>query len=71
MSTTFAPAPHLTACSLLADQTVLAVARRLHDQKCMLKDVCMRRDAHALDCFERQVRNMFGILAEARDAGEL
>lgn len=53
------------------DMSVLVIARRLHDEKCSDRDVCSRRDGHALDSFETAVRKTLGALVEAHVAQEI
>lgn len=53
------------------DLSVLAIARRLHDDKCRDRSICPRRDGHALDCFETAVRKTLGALVEAHVAQEI
>lgn len=55
----------------VTDEAVLAIAVRLHDQKCGLKARCYNRDWHALDSFEQAARNFLTLAADARRAGEL
>lgn len=45
------------------DETVLALAVGLHDQKCRMATTCTRRREHALDCFGDHARNTLTILA--------
>lgn len=55
-----------TVVSLVVnDRTVLAVARRLHDEKCFDGQHCHRRDGHALDSFEDVARKTLGAMTAA------
>ena len=54
-----------------SDENVLAIALRLHDQKCRAKEGCYNSRFHALDSFEIQVRKFLAVMAEAAAAGEL
>jgi hypothetical protein len=61
-----------TAVTLIVnDRSVLAVAQRLHDEKCSEGPGCDRRSAHALDCFGAQARKMLGALVAAYEAQEI
>jgi hypothetical protein len=53
------------------DEAVLAIAVRLHDQKCRAAGACYNRRFHALDSFGIQVRNFLAVMGEAAAAGEL
>jgi hypothetical protein len=53
------------------DRSVLAIARGLHDEKCSAGTTCSRRDGHALDCFEDQVRKMLGAMTAAYTSQEI
>ncbi|HEX9088474.1 MAG TPA: hypothetical protein VF867_13220 [Arthrobacter sp.] len=55
----------------VTDLAVLAIAVRLHDQKCHLKATCHNRDWHAMSNFEAPVRNFLTVAAEAVKAGEI
>lgn len=66
------PAGKTTALDLtLSDFSVLAISRRLHDEKCRDRHACPRRDGHALDCFEANVRKTLGALVDASTAREI
>lgn len=60
-----------TAAVPVSEDNVLAVAVRLHDQKCRAGLSCYNRRFHALDSFGGQVRNFLAVMAEAAAAGEL
>lgn len=53
------------------DRSVLAVAQRLHDEKCSEGPGCSRRNAHALDCFGATARKTLGALVAAYEAQEI
>jgi hypothetical protein len=53
------------------DLSVLAVARRLHDEKCLQRESCYNRDFHSLDSFEASVRKTLGALVDAHTAQEI
>ncbi|MET4144192.1 hypothetical protein [Arthrobacter sp. UYCo732] len=53
------------------DLSVLAIARRLHDEKCRERGICPRRDGHALDSFETAIRKTLGALVDASVAQEI
>jgi hypothetical protein len=53
------------------DMSVLAVARRLHDEKCLQRENCSRRDNHSLQGFEDSVRKTLGVLVDAHAAQEI
>lgn len=55
----------------VTDAAVLAVAVRLHDQKCLRKSSCIRRQGHAWEDFGKMARNALVMVSEARAAGEL
>lgn len=55
----------------VTDTAILAIAVRLHDQKCRDKGRCHNRDWHAMSNFEAPVRNFLTVAAEARKAGEI
>lgn len=55
----------------LDDASVLAVSRRLHDEKCVAGAGCSGRDRHALDSFEPTVRKTLGALVGAQAAKEI
>lgn len=66
------PAGATTPLSVtVGDLSVLAIARRLHDEKCFAGQECSRRDGHSLDSFEGSVRKTLGALVEARAAQEI
>ncbi|WP_253190930.1 hypothetical protein [Arthrobacter sp. SRS-W-1-2016] len=50
---------------------MLAIARRLHDEKCVAGAGCAGRDRHALDSFEPTVRKTLGALVGAQAAKEI
>lgn len=54
----------------VTDTAILAIAVRLHDQKCRDKP-CTNRDWHAMSNFEGTVRNFLTVAAEALKAGEI
>ncbi len=53
------------------DLSVLAIARRLHDEKCLQHATCHNRDFHSLDSFEASVRKTLGALVDAHTAQEI
>jgi hypothetical protein len=53
------------------DLSVLVIARRLHDDKCLDRDNCPRRDGHSLDSFEGPVRKTLGAMVDAHAAQEI
>lgn len=46
------------------DQTVLAIARRLHDGACLRSASCELRDFHAMDVYETDVRVMLAAMMQ-------
>lgn len=66
------PSGHSTHVALNVDDvSVLVISRRLHDEKCLLRDQCTRRDHHSLESFETPVRKALGALVEAHIAKEI
>lgn len=53
------------------DRSVLAVAQRLHDEKCVDGPRCGRRNSHSLDSFEDIARKTLGALVTAYEAQEI
>ncbi|MCC3299768.1 hypothetical protein [Arthrobacter caoxuetaonis] len=53
------------------DETVLALAVGLHDQKCRSARACPSRRMHALDCFGEYARNTLTILASTQWPAEI
>lgn len=52
------------------NQTVLTIARRLHDGTCLEGPGCGLRDFHALDNYESDVRSMLTALVQAGTGGD-
>lgn len=55
----------------VTDTAVLAVAVRMHDNKCLQKASCTRREGHAWEDFGRMARTALITVAAAREAGEV
>lgn len=51
-------------------QTVLTIARRLHDSTCVAAAQCDVRDYHALDTYEADVKTMLGAMVSASTDGD-
>lgn len=41
--------------------TVLGICQLMHDEKCRQRENCTSRDAHAIDCYEEEVRKILGL----------
>lgn len=66
-----APARPTAGAIPVTETAVLAVAVRLHDQKCLQGTSCTRRTGHASEDFGPMARNALAMVAAARAAGEL
>jgi hypothetical protein len=63
--------PQTITAVAISDENVLAIAVRLHDQKCRAQKACYNRHIHALDSFEKPVRNFLTVMGAAAAACEL
>ena len=65
------PGSETVVTLVVNDRAVLAVARRLHDEKCFEGQSCSRRDSHALDSFEDIARKTLGAMTAAYAARDI